>query len=72
MCPTDYPCASCALQRLSAPERIMTVCEVCGVFINTIDTLTSQRGGKIPQPILVGGFHVLGWGWLRLLGLVQG
>jgi hypothetical protein len=40
-------------KRLSTPDRTMTVCEVCGVFINSADVDDKKWGGKVPQPILV-------------------
>ncbi len=34
-------------KRMSTPERVMTVCEVCGVFINTIDSAAARSVGSM-------------------------
>lgn len=48
-------------KRLSTPDRTMTVCEVCGVFINSADVDDKKWGGKVPQPILVSHACMRAW-----------
>jgi RNA-binding protein Luc7-like 2 len=54
-------------KRLTTPDRIMTVCEICGVFINSTDNEARRLGGRIPQPILdhLNGKQYLGWKAIR-------
>ncbi|KAG1656014.1 hypothetical protein FOA52_005642 [Chlamydomonas sp. UWO 241] len=54
-------------RKVSAPERSLSVCEVCGVFISAMDADESKWGGKVPQPILdhLAGKQFLGWKALR-------
>lgn len=58
--------------RITAPERILTVCRVCGVFVHNGDEVMRERArqtGKIPQPILdhLSGKQYIGWRQIRLL-----
>jgi RNA-binding protein Luc7-like 2 len=36
------------LKQLTQPDRIMTVCEVCGVFINMVETDRKGKAGVEP------------------------
>ena len=52
-------------KRLSAPDRIMTVCEICGVFIASIDTDPKRTVGvgwrdeQCPVDAVWAYFHTL-------------
>jgi RNA-binding protein Luc7-like 2 len=41
------------LKSLTLPDRTMTVCEVCGVFINAVETDTKRKAG--PEPVSAHG-----------------
>lgn len=48
-------------ESLTQPERTMTVCDVCGVFINSTDNEARRKVGAGPPPVSVRspGDHLL-------------
>ncbi|KAK9844094.1 hypothetical protein WJX81_004357 [Elliptochloris bilobata] len=52
------------LKSLSAPERVMTVCEICGVFMQQLDNSDPKRKARAEEDHLQGKQY-LGWKAIR-------
>eukprot|EP00884_Botryococcus_braunii_P012728 jgi/Botrbrau1/21456/Bobra.0216s0064.1 len=50
-------------KQLTTPDRVMTVCEVCGVFINLVETDRKGKAGAEPDHLT--GKQYLGWFAIR-------